>query len=84
MCYLFYLIALLIGLLYPTYLATSSSGLPFAALWDTISFMMTIGASFFSCLIVEIINVNFLVTHLKVFYIFINFFYLVFLHSRIH
>ena len=47
MCYVFYTIALLVGLIYPTILCASQAGLGVGALWDTISLLLTIVGSFF-------------------------------------
>jgi len=47
MCYLFYLLALAIGLIFPTYLATESIGLPMAAFIDSVSLIIIIVPSFF-------------------------------------
>ncbi len=47
MTYLYYIIALLIGLIYPIFLAASAAGSPISGIWDTVSFLMTIAGSYF-------------------------------------
>ena len=47
MCYVFYAIALILGVLGPTFIASSMQGLHIGVFWDLISLLMTVGASFF-------------------------------------
>ena len=47
MCYVFYVLALVVGLLFPSSIAAASAGLSLAALWDLISLLITVGGSFF-------------------------------------
>jgi flagellar motor component MotA len=47
MCYVFYAIALILGVLGPAFIASSMQGLHIGVFWDLISFLMTVGASFF-------------------------------------
>ena len=47
MCYVFYALALLVGFLFPAFIAAEGAGLSFAALWDLISLLVTVGGSFF-------------------------------------
>jgi len=47
MCYVFYAIALTLGVLGPAFIASSSQGLHIGIFWDLISLLMTVGASFF-------------------------------------
>ena len=47
MCYVFYGLALVVGLVFPTYISADGAGLSLGALWDLISLLMTVVASFF-------------------------------------
>jgi flagellar motor component MotA len=47
MCYVFYVLALTIGFVFPAFLSAEGAGLSFAALWDLISLLITVGGSFF-------------------------------------
>ena len=47
MCYVFYAVAIVIGLFYPALLSASHAGLGISALWDLISLLVTVGGSFF-------------------------------------
>ena len=47
MCYVFYVLALTIGFVFPAFLSAEGGGLSFAALWDLISLLITVGGSFF-------------------------------------
>ena len=47
MCYVFYGLALVIGFLYPSFLAASGAGLGIMALWDLVSLLIAVGGSFF-------------------------------------
>ena len=47
MCYVFYVLALTIGFVFPAFLSAQGAGLSFATLWDLISLLITVGASFF-------------------------------------
>ena len=47
MCYIFYALAVFFGVGYPGYICALQSGLTFFALWDLISLLVTVGASFF-------------------------------------
>ena len=47
MCYVFYVLALTIGFVFPAFLSSEGAGLSFAALWDLISLLITVGGSFF-------------------------------------
>ena len=49
MCYVFYVLALTIGFVFPAFLSAEGAGLSFAALWDLISLLITVGGSF--CLV---------------------------------
>ena len=47
MCYVFYVLALTIGFVFPAFLSAEGAGLSFVALWDLISLLITVGGSFF-------------------------------------
>mgnify|MGYP001212947626 CR=1 FL=1 len=47
MCYIFYVLALIIGFIFPTFLAASGAGLSVVFIWDLVSLLLTVGASFF-------------------------------------
>ena len=47
MCYVFYGVALVVGLLFPAYISADGAGLSLGALWDLISLLVTVVASFF-------------------------------------
>ena len=47
MCYLFYLLAIAIGLIFPTYIATESIGISMAAFIDAVSLIIIVVPSFF-------------------------------------
>ena len=47
MCYLYYILALGIGLVFPAFMATSNLGLSIAVFWDLVSLLIVVGASYF-------------------------------------
>ena len=47
MCYIFYILALLIGFFFPAYIASSSMGFGLGVFYDLLSFLIVIVASFF-------------------------------------
>ena len=47
MCYIFYVLALGTGLVFPILIATESIGVPFGAFYDLVSFIIVVLASFF-------------------------------------
>ena len=47
MCYIYYVLALGAGLIFPIFIASESIGVPFGAFWDLVSFLVVILASFF-------------------------------------
>jgi len=46
MSYLYYIIALIIGLICPIFLSASAAGSPLSMIWDTVAFLVTIVGSY--------------------------------------
>ena len=47
MCYVFYALALGVGLVFPIFIASESIGVPFGVFWDLVSLLIVVVAAFF-------------------------------------